>query len=578
MGSAQYSVKEEDKIPIITQDINETNKKKSSVSINLNTIKAKDVNGNDVIQDQRQAKKMPTLISKIARSKIFWTFVIIALLVILCVVAVNKGSNGKKKFVPHTKEESNGDLSLTEGTTEVQPPSKVKQARNLNVECRKLKAMNLLESNNSDFDSFGQSELQWAVSMGDIECVKWMFESNQSPYRNPSSMIRHQDHEGRTPVFDAALQGHSEILEYLITKCNENSHSDGSKCNVLNQKTNDYHTFPNLNPLEATCLEGHLSTLKVLLAHGAKLEITHYDSLKNPAEKDQDILDQYIHEYQHVHERQNCMYLAALNGHISIVRYIIEDVLSETSFNDMVWIFQKSAIYGAFEGGFSQIVEYLWKPMQDHVTQWIHESHDYAVTGYIKDHVEWLKTDTLLLSCALNHPSLVNFLFEHGIDANVTGGGGIDCAYLAALDNNIEILKLIATENSEWALKPYFIPEGAYREEPTSILRIAIGNQNQEIISLALNEGGANVNENLGEVYQKSPLIFASIFSNIDIAKLLVSNGADISIQSGGKTAEDWAKTFNNHEVADYLRNVRSSKSYTKRISRKTITPHEIYT
>lgn len=112
----------------------------------------------------------------------------------------------------------------------------------------------------TDFD------LMWALKNGELEEVKAIITAED---------VNRTLEGGRKPLHYAADSGHTDLVEFLISK--------GADVNAA-----DKH---NLTPLLTACFENHLSCVKVLLEKGADKErkgpdgLTAYESAETDAMK-----------------------------------------------------------------------------------------------------------------------------------------------------------------------------------------------------------------------------------------------------------------------------------------------------
>ncbi|XP_076578529.1 myotrophin [Chaetodon auriga] len=89
-------------------------------------------------------------------------------------------------------------------------------------------------------------ELKWALTTGDLDEVKTRL--------TPDVDVNRTLEGGRMPLHLAADFGHTEVVEYLISR--------GANVNA-----SDKH---GLTPLMFACFENHVSCVKVLLEKGAE--------------------------------------------------------------------------------------------------------------------------------------------------------------------------------------------------------------------------------------------------------------------------------------------------------------------
>ncbi|XP_067124477.1 protein fem-1 homolog C [Centruroides vittatus] len=130
---------------------------------------------------------------------------------------------------------------------------------------------------------------------------------------------------GATPLVMAARNGHLEVAEYLLGKCNADIEQVGSV-------TFDGETIEGAPPLWCAAAAGHLSVVKSLVSNGASVNSTtktnstplraacfdgHYEIVKYLIEHDADI--EIANRHGHT-----CLMIACYKGHLQIAEYLLE--------------------------------------------------------------------------------------------------------------------------------------------------------------------------------------------------------------------------------------------------------------
>ncbi|XP_019876786.1 protein fem-1 homolog CG6966 isoform X2 [Aethina tumida] len=129
----------------------------------------------------------------------------------------------------------------------------------------------------------GATPLVIACRNGHYDVAEYLIDRCQADIEQPGSvMFDGETIEGAPPLWCAAAAGHLEIVKLLITH--------GAKVNST--------TRTNSTPLRAACFDGHLDIVKYLVAHGADVEVAN----------------------RHGH---TCLMIACYKGHLKIARYLL---------------------------------------------------------------------------------------------------------------------------------------------------------------------------------------------------------------------------------------------------------------
>ncbi|KAK9752173.1 Ankyrin repeats (3 copies) [Popillia japonica] len=129
----------------------------------------------------------------------------------------------------------------------------------------------------------GATPLVIACRNGHYEVAEYLIEKCQADIEQPGSVIFDGETiEGAPPLWCAAAAGHLDIVQLLL--------SHGAKVNST--------TRTNSTPLRAACFDGHLEIVKYLVMHGADIEVAN----------------------RHGH---TCLMIACYKGHIRIAKYLL---------------------------------------------------------------------------------------------------------------------------------------------------------------------------------------------------------------------------------------------------------------
>ena len=108
----------------------------------------------------------------------------------------------------------------------------------------------------------------------------------------------------------------------------------------------------------------------------------------------------------------------------------------------------------------------------------------------------------------------------------------------------------IELENLKYSIDDCF----ELKEKPYSLFALAIKLEKENLFNFLI-EKKADLNKICED---KSPLMYATKYGNLKFVKKLVELGAEINLKnSDGKTAIDYAKKYEQTEIANYLESIK---------------------
>lgn len=195
-----------------------------------------------------------------------------------------------------------------------------------------------------------------------------------------------------------------------------------------------------------------------------------------------------------------------------------------------------------------------------------------------KDHIDVneksIREETALHgACASGKLDIVKFLIQKGSDVNSQNKIGTTPLIYATINGHLDIINALIDNGADvnlldylrgsplrWAaLRPSWDPSG----------------MNTEIVKILIKKG-ANINaqDNTGS----TPLHQAAFSGDINIANILISNGARLDLRTtGGSTANDIAVSRNNHGVAELIRTAMAKSSSPPQTDRSPSRPTPSY-
>ena len=337
-----------------------------------------------------------------------------------------------------------------------------------------------------------------------------------------------------TPLTGAASGGHSSIIQYLVGK--------GANVNGNNYKS----------PLSRAIKHGHTDIALYLVSHVADTNGNGCDVLLSRVAKG-NINANDVRQAANVNAslRQRLLYLAAENGCIDFVKYLVSrgadvnggdshDLLSGAIKNGHIDVVEylishgtdvgaslrQRLLYLAAENGYIDFVKYLVSCGADvkggryhDIVGW--DCHSFS-NGDYHDFFDWgyhgffdgVRYDFPLSGAAKNgHIDVVKYLVSHGADIN--GGNYHDLPLSDAAENgHIDVVQYLVSHGAD---------VGASLKQ--RLLYLAAENGYIDFVKYLVSRG-ADVN---GGDYHDLPLSGATKNGYIDVAEYLVSYGADVS-------------------------------------------------
>jgi len=306
----------------------------------------------------------------------------------------------------------------------------------------------------------------------------WIRESIDALAEHPSS-------PKATALYYAALCGFIELTKYLITEHGENVNA---KCGRRG------------SPLHAASYMGHIDTARLLLDHGAKVDLRAYGKtplcsaysggdmeamrllLESGAEPDvqycsfglvshhaahkgrADVVDLLLHHKADVNAREDTdstpLHVASIDGHLEVVKLLLEngaelDARGETSSTPLHW---------ASKCGHADVAKFLLEQGADvnarDDTEWA-PLHWAAEDGFV-DVIELLlehKADVnaqsashstpLRFASGNGHLEVVRVLLAHGADVHIRGEQGRTAFQMATSGEYTKVAQLFLEHGAE---------------------------------------------------------------------------------------------------------------------------------
>lgn len=154
--------------------------------------------------------------------------------------------------------------------------------------------------------------------------------------------------------------------------------------------------------------------------------------------------------------------------------------------------------------------------------------------------------NSMMLACAGGHINVAAKLFEKGASLDNKDNGGSCCLHWAVEGGNTGCIQWLLDNGIHVDIEDDF---GC-----SPLIRLACMNGNVEVAKILI-DNGADVNKK--DKMKKSALMAAATNGKIDLIKVLVEKGADVYAENEfGHRAVDFSETFGKKEVESYLKEV----------------------
>ena len=361
----------------------------------------------------------------------------------------------------------------------------------------------------------GRSLVHTASREGHLHVVRYLVEHHGC---DPSC----KDDAGITPLYLVSQQGCMDIVSYLITEahCDPNCTSeDGRTC------------------LHAASIGGKLNVLKYLqINHNCQINTDPF--LLNPLQTvvagNQDVNQNCNRKKSNI--KYSCLHLATQNGHLLLVRYLVDEVGCRMTLDEH----GRSPAYLAAAGGHLDILKYLieekgadprfrtskgWKTARFTVPpgrSLVHIASGKGFLHVVRYLVEYhgcdpsCKDDTgitpLHLACNQGHTDIVSYLItEAQCDPNLTSEDGRTCLHVASYGGRLDVIKYLHINHT------CQIKLDSYRWTP---LHCAASQGAIDILKYLIEDMNCKLkSETLGEI---TPLHCACENGHLDVVRYLV--------------------------------------------------------
>jgi len=184
------------------------------------------------------------------------------------------------------------------------------------------------------------------------------------------------------------------------------------------------------------------------------------------------------------------------------------------------------------------------------------DSHSFmTANGRSSDLVNW--NTPLVLACKEGHIMIIKKLIEHKANAEATDQFGVPFLVNVVDQQQLDVLEVLLTSELNWT-------ENCFRQsDGRTILHMAAAKNNHKMVKLILNTpvGKSLINDQLNN-NSVTPLGDAIYLDgDLDMAKLLVENGAKIKLKSNKKTPMKLAKNEGKQNIVDFLKSEKKKSN-----------------
>lgn len=273
-------------------------------------------------------------------------------------------------------------------------------------------SVNLLLSKSNGINAktqSGKTAMHWAIDYDRVDILKALIQKGAD--------INATDKNGRTVLHRAVACGKVNLAKILV------------KAKQINLNALD---FQNYTPLRTAAHHGNGSTVRLLVEHGADLDIRDdqgWAALRDAALREHHLIVKYL-----IKQGANCqvqateghywsvLCWAATQGHISVVRLLIEKGANLNVTTDE----GKSALRCAMEYGYGKVV-------------WLLVQAGRNIDLNLPDHEGWSPLHAAVKRSLVSDASFLWLLLENGADVSAQTKRGLTALHIAAEEDDIPI-------------------------------------------------------------------------------------------------------------------------------------------
>ncbi|XP_048251794.1 serine/threonine-protein phosphatase 6 regulatory ankyrin repeat subunit B-like [Haliotis rufescens] len=292
---------------------------------------------------------------------------------------------------------------------------------------------------------------------------------------------------GQTPAMIAALNGHSDVYNLLVSEGADLSHTDGNNndCLMLACMGGSMPIVKHLLPLKLFDInkrEGLNKTPVLLAAERGHSDV--YNLLVSEA-ADLSLTDDYKHD---------CLMLACMGGSMPIVKHLLS--LKTFDINARQWC-NKTPVMLAAQRGHVDVYNLL-----------------------VSEGADFMNKDCLMLACEGGSMPIVKHLLSlKTFDINRKGKFTKTPVMLAAMRGHLDLYNLLVSEGADLSLTD---------KEKNDCLKLACERGSLPIVKHLLSLKTFDINRT--GWFNQTPVMSAAYSGHLDVYNLLVSEGANLQL------------------------------------------------
>ncbi|XP_046337771.2 ankyrin repeat domain-containing protein 17-like [Haliotis rufescens] len=331
----------------------------------------------------------------------------------------------------------------------------------------------------------GDNLLHSASRGGNVEVVKFVLSLDMVS-------INSRGWKNMTPAMTAAVKGHKEVVELLVSK--------GADVSLLDKGNN--------NLLHLACRGGNVEVVKFVLSQGTlSINSRGWEKMTpviTAADKGhKEVVELLVNEGADVtlvnKKGDNLLHSASRGGHVEVVKFVLSQ--GTLSINSRGWKRMTPAMTAA-DKGHKEVVELL-----------VRKGADVSLLD--------IGHDTLLhLACRGGHVEVVKFVLSQGmVSINSRGWEKMTPVITAAEKGHKEVVELLVKEGADVTL---------VNKKGDNLLHSASRGGHVEVVKFVLSQGTLSINSRGWK--RMTPAMTAADKGHKEVVELLVRKGADVSL------------------------------------------------
>ncbi|XP_067676346.1 serine/threonine-protein phosphatase 6 regulatory ankyrin repeat subunit A-like [Haliotis asinina] len=425
-------------------------------------------------------------------------------------------------------------------------------------------------------DAHGDNILYFACLGGHVEVVKYVVSKNRVD-------INSRGKDKKTPVMVAGESGHRNVVELLVKYGANLSLRDAHRNNILHlacgrghvgvvkyvisQDTVDINSRGNnkKTPIMVAGRRGHTEVIRLLVKNGADLSLrdAHGD---------------------------NILYHACLGGHVEVVKYVVSKNRVDINSRGKD---KKTPVMVAGERGHKDVVELLVKyganlSLRDaHRNNILHLACGRRRVEVIKcvishnvvdiNSIGKDKKTPVMVAGETGQRDVVKLLVKYGANLSLRDAHGDNILYYACLGGHVEVVKyvvsqhvqdinrrrhngrtlaMVAGERGHRNVVELLVKYGANLSlrdaHSNNILHLVCGRGHVGVVKYVISQDTVDINSRGNN--KKTPIMVAGRSGHTEVIRLLVKNGADLSLRDAHGDNILYHACFGGHvEVVKYV-------------------------